>query len=293
MAENSGIEWTDNTFNPWWGCVRVSPGCEHCYAETLAVTRRKLPVWGPARTTDRKMMSEEYWKGPVKWNKRAEKNGVRERVFCASMADVFEAHPGVVVARERLFRLIEATPMLDWQLLTKRPENVMDMVPEAWRDAFPANVWIGTSVENQRYADERIPELLKIPARVRFLSCEPLLGPVDLSAVPWRHGAMAAKGWKGVLRVHSEPDDFVYWSQRDAIQWVIVGGESGDGARPFDVAWARSIVRECQQAGVAVFVKQMGANVSGLVKLKSKKGGDISEWPEDLRVREMPMSVPA
>jgi protein gp37 len=179
--QNSKIEWTDHTFNPWWGCQRVSPGCEHCYAETLA-RRYNFKVWGPAKTTSRRMMSNNYWKQPLKWNKAAKAAGVRPRVFCASMADVFEDHPELHEPRIRLFDLMDECQHLDWLLLTKRPENVRDMLLAAARPpGFPRRVWIGTSVEDQRRADERIPHLLNIPARVRFLSCEPLLGPVDLS----------------------------------------------------------------------------------------------------------------
>jgi protein gp37 len=235
--QNSKIEWTDHTFNPWWGCQRVSPGCEHCYAETLA-HRYNFKVWGPAKTTNRRMMSENYWKQPARWNKAAEAAGTRPRVFCASMADVFEEHAEVEEARERLRELIDDTPNLDWLLLTKRPENVMFMVGD-WaytHVGIPRNVWIGTSVEDQKRADERIPHLLKIPAKVRFLSCEPLLGPVDLGNV------------RGYPR----------WLVMDKLHWVIVGGESGPGARPMSADWARSLRDQCNAAGVAFHFKQWG-----------------------------------
>lgn len=236
--QNSSIEWTDHTFNPWWGCIKVSPGCEHCYAETLS-NRYGHNVWGPAKTTSRRMMSDNYWRQPLKWNAAAEKAGTRARVFCASMADVFEAHPQVHEARNDLFSLIRMTPNLDWLLLTKRPENIEEMLPESWLDMhMPQNIWFGTSVENQEQADKRIPHLLKVPARVRFLSCEPLLGPVNISQ--WLKFG-----------------EFTPYGPRP-LHWVIAGGESGHGARPMHPEWARGLRDQCQAAGVAFHFKQWG-----------------------------------
>ncbi|MCC9708234.1 phage Gp37/Gp68 family protein [Streptomyces sp. MNU76] len=175
MGDHTAIEWTDRTFNPWWGCSRISPGCRNCYADQLAHR------WGHDvfhLGGQRRMLSGANWRKPLKWNREAQEAGTPLRVFTASMGDVFEDHPQVTTARERLWELIDQTPWLRWQLLTKRPENVSAMVP--WKDAWPDHVWIGTSCEDQRRADERIPLLLQINARVRFLSCEPLLGPIDL-----------------------------------------------------------------------------------------------------------------
>jgi protein gp37 len=238
MGKDSSIEWTDHTFNPWRGCTKVSEGCKHCYAEVLSKRNPKtLGEWGPKGK--RVIAAELYWKLPLKWNNEARASGVRRRVFCASLADVFEDNWQVHIARQRLWGIIEDTEDLDWLLLTKRPENVMHLVPESWHDAelggFPHNVWIGTSVENQAAADERIPHLLRVPARVRFLSCEPLLGPVDIW--PWLGPA--------------EDDE-------SCVNWVIVGGESGHGARPMHPDWARSLRDQCQAAGVAYFFKQWG-----------------------------------
>lgn len=218
MAKTS-IEWTASTrpdgttvpgytFNPWHGCMKVSDGCKHCYAETLN-NRFRPGYWGPPATTPRLMMSNEYWRHPVAWNRKAGDAGERRKVFCASMADVFEDHPDVGEARQRLWELVEATPHLDWLLLTKRPENILPMVPYTWvRLGAPGNVWLGTSVENQQMADKRIPELVladdQLVSTVAFLSCEPLLGP--LSLMPYL----------------------------DGIDWVIVGGESGPKCRPMD-----------------------------------------------------------
>lgn len=242
MAENSKIEWTDHTFNIVWGCQRVSEGCQHCYAETLA-KRYGHDVWGPAKTTARREMSAAYWKQPYKWNKAAKESGIRARVFCGSMSDVFEDHPTNEWARANLFGLIEETQNLDWLLLTKRPENIRKMIPQAWTRTPRANVWYGTSVENQKRADERIPELLRVPAAVRFLSCEPLLGALDLNEYitcqQYLHGQVVPCTCP---RIH----------------WVIAGGESGHGARPMHPQWARSLRDQCHDAGIAFHFKQYG-----------------------------------
>lgn len=244
MGESTGIGWTHHTANFWWGCQRVSPGCEHCYAEHLAVVRRKLPVWGPPSTTGRER-KKGVWKDVPKWNAAAKADGVRRRMFVSSMADVFEAHPQVAPWRAEALDLLADCDGLDVQLLTKRPENIRAMVPAAWLESWPAHVWIGTTVEDQKRADQRIPHLLAVPAAVRFLSMEPLLEAVDLSTwLDVGHESNGPAGW-----VQGPP----------LVQWVIVGGESGPGARPFDLAWARSIVAQCDAADVAVFVKQLGA----------------------------------
>src|SRR5579863_1074490 len=170
--ENSQIEWTTHTFNPWWGCMKVSEGCKNCYAESLDNRYHHAdPHWGP--NSPRKEMSDKHWMQPFLWDQKAWKAGIKAKVFCASMADVFEVStdPVVVNGRKRLFNIIDNTPNLIWQLLTKRPENILNCVPVHWREAFPENVWMGTSVENQEAANERIPHLLNVPAKVRFLSC--------------------------------------------------------------------------------------------------------------------------
>ncbi len=226
MSQQSAIEWTNHTFNPWWGCTKVSPGCTNCYAETLA-TRYGHTVWGPR--SQRRFFGDHHWQEPLKWNRDAERIGVAARVFCASMADVFENNRALDGQRERLWNLIAETPWLHWQLLTKRPEHVLQMVP--WGEVWPANVWIGTSVENQALADERLPHLNKLPATVRFLSCEPLLGPLD------------------------ELD-------LTGIRWVIAGGESGTKHRPVKVEWIRSLRDRCIAHEVAFFFKQWGGRTS-------------------------------
>lgn len=233
MGEETAIAWTDHTYNPWWGCVNVSPGCDHCYAETFA-KRTGHDVWG--KDSGRRFFGEKHWNEPLKWT---------GRVFCASMADVFEMNHVLDDERERLWSLIDATPHLTWQLLTKRPENVLRLAPDRWLEDWPAHVWLGTTVEDQVRANIRIPRLLNVPGvAVRFLSCEPLLGPVVLS--PW-------------LNV--------------GIGWVIVGGESGPGHRPMDLDDARIIRLECAMAEVPFFFKQVGGRTP-------KAGGDMLDGVE-------------
>ncbi|MBX3209616.1 MAG: phage Gp37/Gp68 family protein [Labilithrix sp.] len=245
MAAKSNIEWTDHTFNPWWGCDKVSDACKHCYADTFS--RRvghgmsKPALWGPGST--RQLASDKTWAEPAKWDAAAKAAGTRARVFCASMADVFEDRPELQPERERLFDLVEQTPSLDWLLLTKRPEHVASMAAR-WSVNWPLNVWLGTTAENQAMADLRIPLLLSVPARLHFVSVEPLLGAVDLSA---------------------------YTSRLD---WVILGGESGAKSRPMDLAWARQVRDQTLAASIPLFFKQWGnhaPNAAGnLVWIKTK-----------------------
>jgi protein gp37 len=221
MKTHPGIEWSNETFNIVWGCVKVSPACDNCYAEA-----RATEWWG--KDAPRRTFGESYWKKPLKWNEDAAKNGERPRVFCSSMADVFEKHPTVTQEREKLWPLIQATPNLDWLLLTKRHDNVEKNLPWGKNDVPWPNVWIEMSVENQQYADIRLPYLTKINAVVRWVSVEPLLGPADLS------------------------------KYLPALDWIIVGGESGDNARVMQPAWAKQIWKDCQQAQVPFFFKQWG-----------------------------------
>lgn len=272
MGTNSAIQWTDHTFNPWRGCTKVSQGCKNCYAETLSARNPSvLGIWGPKGS--RPVAAESYWKQPEKWDREAKEQGVRKRVFCASLADVFEgpetmpadAWEDVELARLRLWAWIEATPNLDWLILTKRPENFWKVGlsffggPGLMAGGMPENAWIGTSVEDQKTADERIPELLKIPATVRFLSCEPLIGSVQLDALTCgadfdAEGAGYYNSLKGkAFELDGEPGQ-----SGPSIDWVICGGESGHGARPMHPDWARSLRDQCVSAGVPYFFKQWG-----------------------------------
>lgn len=240
MGEHSKISWTNHTHNIAWHCVEVSEGCTNCYARTLA-ERYGFNVWG--KHADARRLSETYWKQPLKWEKRAASTGVRERVFCSSMADVFENHPVINEEREKLWRIIAATPHLDWLLLTKRPGNIKRFAP--YGDTWPDNVWLGVSVENQQWANVRIPKLLEIPARVKFLSCEPLLGPVNLT--------------EAYRRV--QPHDVAF-----DIQWVICGGESGPHHRSMELAWARALRDQCASAQIPYFYKQGSGSHPGMYR---------------------------
>jgi protein gp37 len=253
MAKDSKIEWTHHTFNPWWGCDRVSPACKHCYAETWA-RRVGQDLWGAS--APRRFLSDAYWRQPLTWNAEASRTGGRKRVFCASMADVFEDRRDLDPSRDRLWRLIECTPWLDWLLLTKRPQAVGELV--CWGKRWPDNVWLGTTVENQRWAERRVPELLRYPAVVRFLSCEPLLGPLDLTR--W----LAPSGL--------------------GVNWVIAGGESGSRARPTNPDWARKLRDDCEHAGVGFHFKQWGnwrptandhVNVHEVRRLRRESGESV------------------
>jgi protein gp37 len=265
MSDNSAIEWTDHTFNPWWGCSRVSPACVHCYADSQA-QRYGHQVW--RRKGPRRMLSEANWARPLKWNRDAERAGIPAKVFCASMADVFEDHPQVAEPRERLWDVIEATPWLQWQLLTKRIENVAQMAP--WGDSWPTNVWLGTSVENQKYADLRIPLLLEIPAYIRFLSCEPLLGPVTL-----------AKSWRGAD---------VFQPDQIGVDWIIAGGESGPGARRSDPEWFCSLRDQCAASALPFFMKQAGTVLAREWGCSDRKGHVPEEWREAFP-RQFPLAA--
>lgn len=281
MGADTEIAWCDSTFNPVIGCTKVDELCTHCYAESQD-HRWGHDSWGPGKP--RRRTSEAYWKQPLRWNAAAEKAGTRRRVFCASLADVLDPEWPVGV-REDLFRLIDSTPNLDWLLLTKRPENWQALTGGWMRDVRP-NVWWGTSVGTQKSADKRIPELLQIPAAVRFLSCEPLLSAVDLRL---------QRGWEWAT-----PDQDTVDLRRPLprISWVICGGESGPKARPFDLEWARSILRQCAIGGAACFIKQLGddpvqdsaaAAIHGSLEgVKAHHGADPAEWPADLRVRQFP-----
>lgn len=257
MAENSNIEWTTHTFNPWIGCTHVSPGCKFCYAETLMDKRYGKVEWGKGKP--RLRTSAANWRLPLKWNRGAEKSGTRPRVFCASLADVFDEE-APELWRGELFNLIGQTPNLDWLILTKRPQNITPMMQSLDRGhryfELQENVWLGTSVENQQTADERIPELLKIPAAVRFLSCEPLLGEVDLNEY-------LGCGWDGEGGWRNCPQHLSGKIDCSGVDWVIVGGESGPNARPMHPDWVRSLRDQCQAANVPFLFKQWGEWLPG------------------------------
>lgn len=246
MAKDSPIEWTHHTFNPWWGCLRISQGCKHCYADTWA-KRFGDDLWSAG--SQRRFFGEAHWREPLKWEREARLTGERRRVFCASMGDVFEDRPELDAHREKLWDLIERTPNLDWLLLTKRIENVARQVP--WTHQWPSNVWLGATMENQSAANERAELLLETNAAVRFVSAEPLLGPLDLSR--WLSPALKRR-----------------------IDWVIAGGESGPEARWMNPLWPISLRDQCLQYGVAFHFKQWGhwapaEHIEGLIAAKLRR----------------------
>jgi protein gp37 len=261
MAARTAIAWCDATFNPWLGCQRVSAACDHCYAAALAKRtgrrdRAGRDLWDVH--AERVRTSPAYWREPHRWNAAAMAAGRRRRVFCASMADVFD-NRAPAAWRADLWALIRATPALDWLLLTKRPSLVAEMLPADWGAGWP-NVWLGTTTENQAEAARRIPHLVAIPAPIRFLSVEPMLEPVDLA--PWL----------------------------EQLHWIIAGGESGIGnrARPMHPEWVRRLRDQAQAKGLAVFVKQVGSNRALWPGVRHLKGEDPAEWPADLRVQDFP-----
>lgn len=282
MGMDTKISWCDASWNPWIGCTKVSQGCKHCYAEALMDHRWGKVQWGPEGTRVR--TSEANWHKPLQWNRKAGKEGRRYKVFCASLADVFEDRPELVEWRVELFRLIVHTPALDWLLLTKRPQHVMGLMNEMGWPSLMDNIWLGTSVENQEQADKRIPELLKVPARIRFLSCEPLLGPVNLD--PY-FGLQPGNRWADCLCDEIDPADqpCLTCEARQAlgaesgIHWAIAGAESGHGARPMDLDWVRGLRDQCQWAGVPFFFKQ--AIIAGKkTELPLLDGQRWAEFPE-------------
>jgi protein gp37 len=295
MAQNTKIEWAHHTFNPWIGCTKVGSGCDNCYAEADFDKRRHVVQWGAGNP--RKRTAPSTWAQPIKWNAEAQRLGVRYRVFCASLADVFDNAVPTEWRRD-LLNLIELTPNLDWLLLTKRIGNVQEMVSRAkhgqWFHAQP-NVWIGATIVNQEEADRDIPKLLSVPAAKRFLSMEPLLGPVDLG--PWIGNedchVCGARFYGDAIRakwMNSDPAVAVEFEtapedendirrvcpacgQRDncgevgpvygdglagGLDWIIVGGESGPGARPMHPDYVRSLRDQCEAAGVPFLFKQWG-----------------------------------
>lgn len=345
MSQNTGIEWTDATWNPTRGCSRISPGCLNCYAERQAIRQRNSgyvdlisTVNGhPAWTGQVRMSPEKTLLQPLKWKKP-------RKIFVDSMSDLF--HESVSDEQiEFVFGVMRLASQHKFQVLTKRADRMRawfakfagkshaieienvgrgNVRSACWIDPLP-NVWLGVSVENQEYANKRIPDLLRTPAAVRFVSYEPALGPIDFTAIPTGKGngeeydpivTMNVLNRASVLAPH--------------IHWVIVGGESGPGARPFDIHWARTTVEQCKAAGVACFVKQLGAKPydsklidimgpddkvhyrrppgdpmiaeaeatkgywtrASVLRLRDKKGGLMEEWQDGLRVRLFPEARP-
>jgi len=258
------IEWTDYTFNPWVGCHKISEGCANCYAERQ-MTRNTTwsNTWGPEVLTQRIPTADSNWRKPVRWNTQAKAQGKPLFVFSGSLCDIFEEHRDVTDSRSRLIELIDSTPHLIWLLLTKRPENVNDMVPPHWRMVPPENLWIGTSVENQKNAVNRLRHFRHINAVVKFVSYEPAIGPVSWS------------GWEPYL------------------QWMIFGGESGARSRDANSRWAIMAKNWCERNGIPFFMKQMGTAWAVEMQMSKQypKGENFDAFPKELQVREVPEVV--
>jgi protein gp37 len=247
MGKETGISWTDHTFNPWWGCTKVSPGCDNCYAEAFD-KRVGGTHWGKGQS--RRIFGDKHWNEPLHWDAAAAAAGVKRRVFCASMADVMddEAPAG---ARARLWNLIDATPNLIWQLLTKRPHRYSRYLPERF---LHGNVWLGVTAENQEFFDVRWPILVAAAVHrnipITWISYEPAIGPLSIAA------------W------HVHPD------------WIIFGGESGAGRRPCEVEWAERLLAECRETNCSrFFMKQMGARTPAAGKALIPAHLLIQEFP--------------
>jgi protein gp37 len=293
MGTKTGISWTDATWNPIRGCSKVSPGCKNCYAAGVAArfsglskAGKPLAFYGLAKRTPEGpawtgavRIIEERLEDPLRW--RAPK-----RIFVNSVSDLF--HENLDFGKiGRIFAVMNDARQHTYQVLTKRPARMLEFFASASgrihalddKGRVPSHIWLGVSVENQAAADERIPLLLQVPAAVRFLSCEPLLEGVNLERVDWN-------GSTGLCVLERAPT---------RIDWVIVGGESGSKARPFDLAWARSIRDQCAAAGVPYFFKQAGARpvcCGEPVILSSRSGADPAEWPPDLQVQQFPEVKP-
>lgn len=255
MAEKSGIEWTDATWNPWYGCTKVSPGCDNCYMF------REMKRYG--RDPDTVTRSKTKFDEPLKWKEP-------RMVFTCSWSDFF--HVTADEWRAEAWRIIKATPHLTYQILTKRPALMARRLPPDWGDGYP-NVWLIVSAEDQTTADQRIPVLLATPAALRGVSAEPLLGPIDFDSTH-ESDPCTSNYLSGIA------GERIYDGQKVALDWIIVGGESGPGHRPMELDWAASIVGQCKAAGVACFVKQLGG--------WPDKRGKLEQFPPALQVREYP-----
>jgi protein gp37 len=262
MAEQTAIAWCDHTMNFWLNCTKVSAACDFCYAEELMDKRYHRVTWGG----DRVRTSAQNWRQPYRWNAAAKRDGVRRKVFTLSLGDFMDNQVDPAW-REDAWGVIDECDSLDWLILTKRPQNIPKMLPVKGGRAWPwPHVWLGTTAENQEEYDRRWGTLSKIPAARRFISYEPALGPLNIFANPLPN-------------------------------WIIIGGESGSRARPFMLSWARDVIEQCRDLGIAPFMKQLGEHAyddlsyvghSPVYPTRSKKGDDPAEWPNSLRVREFP-----
>ncbi len=263
MGENSEISWTHHTQNWWIGCTALSAACDHCYAE--AMVKRFGGDFAMRRRT-----SPANWRKPLAWNRKAAALAERHRVFSNSLSDFFD-NQAAPEWRAEAWSIIKATQHLDWLLLTKRPQNIAKMLPPDWGDGYP-NVWLGTTAENQEEADRRIPHLLAVPARVRFLSCEPLLGPLDIAWSLSRNPIEIAAGF--LQRGRFSPG----LETLRPIDWVIAGGESGHHARPMHPDWLRSLRDQCAISTIPFHMKQWGEWLPGVVQFVQGELAGTGSW---------------
>lgn len=238
MGKETNISWCDMTFNPYWGCEKSSPACLNCYAEAWS-KRCGFDCFGPGKPA--RVFGEAHWNEPMKWNRQAEKLNTRYKVFCGSMCDLFQERWDINPEREKLWKMVEETPNLIWMFLTKHPENIDKIIHPRWKSYWPRNVWLGVTAENQEEANWRVPIILQFAVAKTFLSCEPLLGRIDLNAREW---LIDKRRFKLTMSRY--------------LDWVIVGGESGPGARPMHPDWARSLRDQCVEVGVPFHFKQWG-----------------------------------
>jgi len=267
MGKETNIAWCHHTFNPWRGCEKISAGCVNCYACTMAKRNPKvLGQWGGVET-ERVVASESYWRQPRAWDIEAEGAGERRRVFCGSMMDVFEERGDLETHRKRLWETIYLTMNLDWLLLTKRAES-MHYTCRHWNE-MPKGVWLGVTVEDQAAADRRIPLLAPLSnANVRFLSVEPMIGPINLGLL-----GTCAKSW-----------GCGYSLVADHIRWVIVGCESGPNRRPMQREWLIDIIHQCRDADVPLFVKQVPVEWTNCDAPKNGVCHHPEHWPIPFRI---------
>lgn len=299
MGEKTGIEWCDATFNPWWGCTKVSPACTNCYAESSS-KRFGHSIWGDK--APRRFLGEKHWSEPLRWNEKAKASREPFRIFCASMADILESREDLLREQQKLWRLIESTPALTWLLLTKRPENAPDLLPSAWFKEWPRHVWFGITTENQKYLEERWQHAALVPAGIHFLSVEPLLGELDFERVPQPghpklHYNVLTGHWSHYWE-DGQPDICEHW-ERETVDWVILAGESGGPPeralvereswhgqggmkygpwepKPKSLERVRAIRDQCEIARVPFFFKAWGGQIS-------KSGGRLLDgrtWDE-------------
>lgn len=264
MGEITGISWCDHTFNPWIGCAKVSQGCKLCYAETQNKRYNWTGGgWGPG--APRRRTSAANWKKPLEWAKKAVSDGVTRRVFCASLADVFDPE-APDEWRTDLWALINQTKFiggLEWLILTKRPEHINYHFPVVWLEEPPDCIRLGVTCEDMSSGNRRVSELHKVWRGKTFISVEPMLDSVRL--------------YKDEI-VNMYTDRGITLPK--PVDWVICGGESGPGCRPMNLDWARALLKDCRVAGIPFFFKQIGGHPN--------KRHNPAEWPEDLRVQEFP-----